>query len=110
MQSWRNIEEFRASNNKILELSQGTFKNLPMLQYLDISSNDITNIERGAIRNLPELQEIVFADNRLSELRERVFEDLPNRKFKKIISFVLITFIFLFNYLKCKQYTFNKII
>uniref|UniRef100_A0A336M1P0 CSON015586 protein n=1 Tax=Culicoides sonorensis TaxID=179676 RepID=A0A336M1P0_CULSO len=76
--AWRNLEELRASNNKLPILEHGAFRNLPYLQYLDLSSNELEVIQPGAFRSLPELQEVVLADNKLLELPDRVFEDLPN--------------------------------
>ncbi|XP_059608216.1 protein artichoke [Phlebotomus argentipes] len=76
--AWRSLEELRAASNKVTELRSGSFRNLPMLQYLDVSSNEMRSMQLGAIRNLPELQELVLADNHLQDLPERVFENLPS--------------------------------
>uniref|UniRef100_A0A1B0CEX4 Putative membrane glycoprotein lig-1 n=1 Tax=Lutzomyia longipalpis TaxID=7200 RepID=A0A1B0CEX4_LUTLO len=76
--SWRSLEELRAASNKVTALRSGSFRNLPMLQYLDVSSNEMRAMEMGAIRNLPELQELVLADNHLHNIPDRVFENLPN--------------------------------
>ncbi|XP_054733079.1 protein artichoke [Anastrepha obliqua] len=76
--SWRSVVEIRLSNNLIVELKHGTFRNLPKLQYLDLSSNEISSVEPGALKNLPDLQEFVLADNKLVDLKDHVFEDLPN--------------------------------
>ncbi|XP_036326494.1 protein artichoke-like [Rhagoletis pomonella] len=76
--SWRSVVEIRLSNNLIVELKHGTFRNLPKLQYLDLSSNEINSVEPGALKHLPDLQEFVLADNKLVELKDHVFEDLPN--------------------------------
>ncbi|XP_029446150.1 adhesion G protein-coupled receptor A3 isoform X2 [Rhinatrema bivittatum] len=66
------------NNNKILELKNGSFAGLRLLERLDLKNNLISKIEPGAFLELSSLKRLDLANNRIGCLNTDTFKGLNN--------------------------------
>nr|XP_014436598.1 adhesion G protein-coupled receptor A3 isoform X4 [Pelodiscus sinensis] len=66
------------SNNKILELKNGSFSGLSLLERLDLKNNLISIINPGAFMGLPSLKRLDLSNNKIGCLNAEMFRGLIN--------------------------------
>ncbi|XP_063409948.1 toll-like receptor 4 [Mytilus trossulus] len=77
-----NVYTFNVSNNIILLIRNGTFKNLAQLVTLDLSSNRLQTIEPDAFIGLHSLKQLILQNNKL-RYHQTVF---PANIFRPLVS------------------------
>lgn len=73
---FRNLQEFRASNNQLSELPEELFQGLTALQQLDLSSNELQKLPEKIFQGLTALTHLYLSHNKLIELPEKLFKGL----------------------------------
>lgn len=63
---------------KIKEIKQESFKNLPSLQYIDLSINKIENLHLGVLDGTRQVSYLNLSYNLISELELGIFDQKPN--------------------------------
>lgn len=71
--------EIRIENQRMHELQNGTFADLPNLRLLELKHNAIREIDSEAFRNLSSLMLIDLSRNLLSKIKFGIFNGLPVR-------------------------------
>ncbi|VDI06533.1 brain-specific angiogenesis inhibitor 3 [Mytilus galloprovincialis] len=70
------LEYIYLSGNRIAILQQGTFEDLPALVYIELDSSRITLIQNGAFKNLPALKYLGLNNSKITTIHSGAFENL----------------------------------
>ena len=71
------LNEVNISGNLLKELQEGTFKDLSILEVLDLSHNEIAMIKNGAFDSIPRLKKMFLNNNKLSTYKGEFFSNMP---------------------------------
>lgn len=92
-----NLKTLKITNNKLTEITEDVFENMPVIETLDFTSNDITSVNFGQI---PTLKSLTLNNNKLTHLdltelgsssitlnlAQNKFSDMLNIKFPERIT------------------------
>ncbi|CAJ1403558.1 unnamed protein product [Effrenium voratum] len=70
-------EEIMIVGNPLMDLPPGIFRNLHLLNRLDVSENRLSKLRDGVFASLPSLAVVDLSENLLEELGTQAFKDLP---------------------------------
>uniref|UniRef100_T1ISZ5 LRRCT domain-containing protein n=1 Tax=Strigamia maritima TaxID=126957 RepID=T1ISZ5_STRMM len=73
------LDGFRITNDKLTEVPQEAFPNLPLILDIDLANNSITSIKNNAFHSLPFVRLIDLHGNKLTTIGDEVF-NLGNTK------------------------------
>lgn len=112
---FKELTQLRVLHLQINRLTkvENLFRNLPLLEFLDLSRNRITRLTCSDFANLTQLSSLYLYSNRISKLPSCAFKDLNNLEILRLGSNKLLTIDTAFENdlpsLKVLQLTYNKL-
>ncbi|XP_027009246.2 toll-like receptor 22 [Tachysurus fulvidraco] len=106
------LRVLRLHINKLTQVNN-LFRNLPMLEFIDLSRNQISTLTCSDFANLTRLNSLYLFSNRISKLPSCVFKDLNNLEILRLGTNKLLTIGGVFKnnlpFLKVLELEFNKL-